>query len=150
MVIEWFSRPQRLRRLAGRMLLVWVFVLTTTVANACVPGHGRHDTMLAATDHQQADPPTLRHEHAGTAVGHGHQFPPAADTPCAKFCADVSAGTPPVAQQIHHLSAVWWAPPPMALVAFDAMLEPVGAFDTEHGQLYERVPISLVFMRLTL
>jgi hypothetical protein len=134
------------------MLLVWLFALTSGIVNACLIEPAAHQAAHAAGPAADAQTQAAASEHAAAMAGHQHhQPPPASDkAPCAKFCADGSTSTPVGKPQIDPLGGAWLAPLPTRSLAVQAALAPADAFDTVVPVSILRVPIPIVFLRLTL
>jgi hypothetical protein len=136
-----FGSRQRLRTIAGHMLLVWVLALLSTVVNACVvlpPGQAVSDAAGAVAHHchEAAAPDT--------------NLPPAAKSACAKFC-DEDASSAPSSQRLASdagsLGLALW---PTLALAVQAALEPLRVTGTGPGGLPPAVPVTIAFLRLTL
>jgi len=145
-----FGQQARLRRTATRVLLVWLFALTSSVANACVMEPGLRHAPLATTDSHHPAPPTHPHEHCARAPGHDHPQTPSGKAPCAKCCDEESARRTDRQEADRLLSAVWLAPPPYVSGPVQTLRGPVRAFNAEHWHVHARVPIPIAFLRLTL
>lgn len=145
-----FGQQVRLRRLAAHVLFVWLFALTSSIANACVMEPGLRHAPLATTDRHDAEARIHRHEHDVRALGHEHPEPPDDKAPCAKFCDEQSASAPTVKRQMDLLSVAWPAPPPYVSGPLRALRGSDRAFDAEHGTVHARIPIPIAFLRLTL
>lgn len=85
------THAQRVRRLAAKVLLAWLFALATGLVNACVitpasmSGRGDLPAALqaASVDHHSGCPECPDEDSPGLLQG-----------PCAKFCADESTSVP--------------------------------------------------------
>jgi hypothetical protein len=145
-----FAQRNLIRRLAARVLLVWLFALATGVVNACSVTHGPYPASMpaggvaaAAGDKAGAHAPGCpgcEDEEAGD----GH--PPG----CAKFCAEEASSVPSAkhafdAQPVLGIALV----PTMAL----AVAVPVRGL-AAHGDgvplSLPRVPARVAYLRLTL
>ena len=135
-------QTQSLRRLAVRVLLLWLFAFGTGIVNACVVqmhfGQPEHAMLHAGQgmDHHAQAP--------GEPTGHGN-------LPCERFCDEASAVAQPVKQQSDSASYSWPAAAPAPSFEFQALS---GA---GHGTLASiplrwaaTVPIPIAFLRLTL
>lgn len=125
-----FGQRTLLRRLAARMLLMWLLALTTGLVNACVIEPEQHHAALSTS-----------YQHPSTHADH---------PVCAKFCADGSVSARVLKQQSDKQTPVWLAPPQTVHLAVRAALEPVRAQNAERAPEPARVPISIAFLRLTL
>lgn len=149
-LVQMFGQRKRLRRLAAHMLLVWLFALASGIVNACVvEPELRHAALAAAQDHHAAAQAN-QHDPAMAAAAHEHQAPHAAKYPCAKLCDVESVSAPTVKPQADPLNAAWLAPLLVRSLVVHTALVPAGVFDSRHGQLPARIPISIAFLRLTL
>jgi hypothetical protein len=136
-----FGQRKRLRRLAGQMLLVWLFALGAGIVNACVLEPEPHDHVVRA-----ASP----HDQGHGAHGHRHPASSAAVPACVKFCTDGSTG-PAVVKLPVKLPNVTALAPPLALApAVQAALGPAGIVHAGYAQLPARIPISIAYLRLAL
>lgn len=134
-----FGRRSTLRRLAAQMLLVWLFALASTMANACM-----------------AVPPALKW--AGTTAQHlpchGDADEVTASTlpatgACTKFCIDKSGSAPVNEQALDLQVTLWLALPPAGLPDLHSALERNTRADAQRPPPGARVPISIAFLRLT-
>ena len=141
-------RPQRLRRLASHLLLVWLFALGTGVANACVYGydfghelaarHGQRDgAMVHQTDLQDAN----CHEDPAGQLPNG---------PCAKFCDELSLIRQSAKPLSDPLGVVCPALLPTPSATLQTAAAPLVTVMDEPGLHRAAIPIAIAFLRLTL
>lgn len=153
-----FTHPQRLRRFAAHVLLVWLFALGTGIVNACVvqlhilqPAQAAADVamhdqgqMAAAIDDEEAD--------CATAYG----LPPTGDQadrthpPCERLCDAPSVAPQPEKQQSNLLSGFWLAPAPAPSFDFKSSIEAVRIAPSDDARWRRAIPISIAFLRLAL
>lgn len=141
--------PFRLHRRALRhtvrwTLLVWLFALGASVANACLFTPGGSGGLPAALVSQPA------------AHGHGEDAPPAHHAPgddgllgCLKFCdggASLLVQTGPQAPDLDHPLVTALAPPGGSLAAPGA---PPGLWRSTHRPAPTGPPIAIRLLRLT-
>jgi hypothetical protein len=148
------AQPQRLRRLAVHVLLVWLFALGTGIVNACVVqvqlhqaahsvAHG-HADMEAAPD-EGAVPAATEHQH--------HQHEHQADRshpPCERLCDAPSVAPQPEKQLSNLLSGFWLAPAPIPSFNFQSSIEPDRIVPSTHVRWRKSIPIPIAFLRLAL
>ena len=143
-----FGQRQRLRRIAAQVLLVWSFMLTAGIVNACVlasePGHGiataAHDGHTAAATHD-----------AHAAGGHDHpSSPQGGKTACAKACNEASTGAQTLKQKIDPFTVIWLAPAPADSLFIVATASAVGTSVAGRDPGPPAIPIRIAFLRLTL
>ena len=139
----------RIRRLAAKVLLVWLFALATGIVNACViaPQTMAGKSAMAGAvamqsvpaDHRGGCPDCPDEDTAGAPGG-----------PCAKFCVDGSSSVPSAQHAFDPWPALGIAlVPTMAL----SVAEPAPrATDRPDGAppVRARIPIPISFLRLTL
>jgi hypothetical protein len=148
-----FSQPQRLRRFAVHVLLVWLFALGTAIANACtvqlhlqLPAQAvlqDHQHEAVADENQASDTSSPQHQPCHDTAGHA---PP----PCERLC-DGPSVVPQAERHAVDLPSGFWlasAPPPLSFEfqSFDA--EPTVPSDSVRWR--EPVPIAIAFLRLAL
>lgn len=149
-----FTQPQRLRRFAVHVLLVWLFALGTGIVNACVvqlhmqqPTHAAaHDAqaMIAGAVDEEADCASLHgHQQAGDQADHGR---PA----CERLCDAPSVAPQPEKQQSNLLSGFWLAPAPVPSFDFQSSVEPLRNAPRDDARWRKSIPISIAFLRLAL
>lgn len=146
---EMFAPHARTRRLAAKVLLVWLFALASGIVNACViapqamPAKAAMAGVVpmqpAAADHRGGCPDCPDEDTAGVPTG-----------PCAKFCVDESSSVPSAQHAFDPWPALGIAlVPTMALT----VAEPAPrATDRPDGAppVRARIPIPISFLRLTL
>lgn len=134
-----FGHSSTLRRLAAQMLLVWLFALVSTMANACM-----------------AVPPALKW--AGNTAqhlpchgeAHESQAPSSPSSgACTKFCIDKSGSAPVNEQGLDLQDTQWLALPPAAVPDLHAAPERSTHVDAQRPPPGARVPIPIAFLRLT-
>lgn len=148
-----FAQPQRLRRLAVHVLLVWLFALGTGVVNACVVQVQLHQAAhVVAHGHQDMEA-ALDEGAVPHATVHQHQSEHQADRshpPCERLCDAPSVAPQPEKQQSNLLSGFWLAPAPIASFNFQSSIEPDRIAPSTHVRWRKSIPISIAFLRLAL
>ena len=144
-----FGQRRRLRHVAAQVLLMWLFALGASIANACaLEPELRHAATAASHDQHHAGPGSHHHDsHAG---GHDHPSPHADKAPCAKFCDEPSAGAQTLKQQVDPSHEVWLACPPVNSLILDATPTLASSIAAHHELWRPAVPIPIAFLRLTL
>jgi hypothetical protein len=153
-----FTQPQRLRRFAVHVLLVWLFALGTSIANACVVQlHMQQPAQVAAQPALQGHPQMAAvpaDEAVDCAALHGHQQTgDQADRthpPCERLCDAPSVVPQPEKQQSNLLSGFWLAPAPVPPFDFQSSIEPVRIAPSDDARWRKTIPISIAFLRLAL
>lgn len=140
-----FTQHARIRRLAARVLLVWLFALATGVVNACVVAHGLRDAP-AHEPHAAAAGSPMPHEHGCANCDDEGGTGPSA---CAKFCDNESSSVPSAQSVFNPWLGIDIAPvPTMALAAapagFGLEVRPESA-----GPPATPVPVPIAYLRLT-
>lgn len=144
-----FAQHAHIRRLAAKLLLVWLFALASGIVNACVIApHAMADKAAmagsvamqpAAADHRGGCPDCPDAETAGAPTG-----------PCAKFCVDESSTVPSAQHAFDPWPALGIALVPTMVLS---VAEPA-SHDTHRpdrvAPMPARIPIPIVFLRLTL
>jgi hypothetical protein len=140
-----FSQPQRLRRFAVYVLLVWLFGLGSAVVNACVlhPGlsHG-----IVSVAHGHDDEGHVGHaadQSTDDECDHGRP-------PCERLCDGPSVVPQAEKQQSNPLASFWLASAPIPTFNFQCSAEPGSAVSSASMRWYTAIPISIAFLRLTL
>ena len=137
-----FGQRQRLRTIAARVLLVWLFALATGFVNACLvepaqaaPDAHHHAHALAEADHAAAD---------------SHGVPDANKASCQKFCADEASSVPATKHTLDPGPA--WGPALLPALPLWAVAGDSGdAFArADTGPPPGRVPIRITLLRLAL
>lgn len=145
-----FGRRHRLRFVAAQVLLVWLFALAAGIVNACVLEPQARQGVAAAV-HDSQDALASKRSHDAHATSGYHQGSPKADkVPCAKFCADPSAGAQGVKQEIDPSGTVWLAPLPVRPLQIEATPRVAGGFAADPGLRRPAIAIAIAFLRLTL
>lgn len=132
---------RRLQRTAFAMLLVWLFALASTVAQACVT------PMPAVASH--GDHCALKAGHgAGTAGGQA-----AAKAACAKFCSDTTLPSAKASTVLDGPTGPQWLGAPPTVIQFALRPEPVA--QRPQGPpgdrpLPAKASIPIAFLRLAL
>ena len=147
------TQPQRLRRFALHVLLLWLFALGSGIANACVvQPHMASPAQAAAADHQQTA--GVADEDADCAGLHGHQQSgdraDRSQPPCQRLCDAPSVAPQPEKQQSNLLSGFWLAPAPVPAFAFQASVEPDRIVPHDDSRWRPSIPIAIAFLRLAL
>jgi len=140
------SQPQRLRRFAVYVLLVWLFGLASGIVNACVLHPGlSHETVSVAHEHDgqghvddAADQASDDHE-----CDHGRP-------PCERLCDAPSVVPQAEKQQSNPLSGFWLAAAPIPAFNFQCSAEPRRTVSSASLRWYTTIPIPIAFVRLTL
>lgn len=146
-----FGSPKRLRRIALRVLAMWLLALATSVVHACIVApEVRLAASGAGSGSHQAAAGTASHQHGQTASEHRHDTPKTDNAACMKFCSDESATAPAAKQKFDPAPSAALAPP---LGYVPPTIAPAGrALDA--GAFLEStrppVPIAIAFLRLTL
>jgi hypothetical protein len=143
------SQPQRLRRFAVYVLLVWLFGLGSGIVNACVVQLGFHNPAHAAAhggDHRAA---VLQAAQASQATGDeqdcDHTHPP-----CERLCDAPSVVPQAEKQQSNPLTGFLLAPAPIPSFNFQPRAEAGETIASAHWRWRKSIPISIAFLRLTL
>lgn len=145
-----FSNRRAVRRTTWSVLLVWLFVLVSGVANACLlEGRSVHGDHGASPDAASRAHPRNDVEAARSHV-HDSGDRQSSKTSCAKVCDDGSSS--PIKQERRQDPA---DPPQLALSAPDIReqtAEPVAFRRLEYAPYAAPagVPVSILFSRLTL
>lgn len=137
-----FGQRQRLRTIAARVLLVWLFALATGFVNACLvepvqaaPDAHHHAHAVPAPDHDAADP------HAASAANKAS---------CLKFCADEASSVPATKHALDPGPA-WGLALLPALPLWVGVDDAGAAFArADAGPPPWRVPIRIALLRLAL
>ena len=142
-----FTQPQRLRRLAVYVLLVWLFGLGSGIVNACVVQMQLDDsaTLLAQHEHEEATVDAL-HCHDGDAQHESDANHPA----CERLCDSPSAVPQTEKLQSNPLSGFLMAAAPLPSFTFQIHSDPGAILPGEHLRWRTDVPISIAFLRLSL
>lgn len=138
-----FGQRSTLRRLAAQVLLVWLFALASTMANACmaVP------PALKWAGHAAQHLPCHGDVHDDV---HGAQASTSASSgACIKFCIDKSGSAPLNEQGLDLQGTQWLALPPAAVPDLHAAPERSTHADAQRPPPGARVPIPIAFLRLT-
>ncbi|HMA08936.1 MAG TPA: hypothetical protein VKP68_13775 [Ramlibacter sp.] len=153
-----FAQPQRLRRFAAHVLLVWLFALGTSIANACVvqlhmqqpaqaaaqPALHGHLQLGAAPADEGADCAALHgHHQSGGQADRTHP-------PCERLCDAPSVAPQAEKQQSNLLSGFWLAPAPVPPFDFQSAIEPVRIALSDDARWRRAIPVSIAFLRLAL
>ena len=146
-----FAQTARARRLAARVLLVWLFALATGIVNACVIAPGMHSmkgerpaAMLTAAQQDQAD-------HAGGCP----DCPDEATTaqplgPCGKFCIDESSSAPTAKLAFDASSALGIALVPTMGLSVAEPRHLSGVRPDSTPARTADIPVPIAYLRLTL
>ena len=152
-----FTQPQRLRRFAVQVLLVWLFALGTGIVNACVvqlhmlppapiaaQSVWGDNQQMASLDDEAADCATVHENHQpGDQTARPH-------LPCERLCDGPSIAPQPEKQQSNLLSGFWLAPAPVPSFDFQSSVDPVRIAPSEDARWRRTIPISIAFLRLAL
>lgn len=151
-----FTQPQRLRRFAVHVLLVWLFALGSGIVNACVvqlhipqpaqvtaqSATHEHPQMAAALDDEDAAKVHEHHQH-GDQADRTHP-------PCERFCDAPSVAPQPEKQQSNLLSGFWLAPAPVPPFDFQTSFAPIRITPSDDARWRKTIPISIAYLRLAL
>lgn len=156
-----FTQPQRLRRYAVHVLLVWLFALGAGIANACVvqaqlqpastsaalPAAHDHHSMMVSLDQGDLSHATVhpQHQHHQQADGAARTNPA-----CERLCNSPSVAPQPEKQQSNLLSGFWLAPTPVPSFHFESSLDAGRVVPSEPVRWRKEIPVSIAFLRLAL
>lgn len=144
-----FSNTRALRNTAFMVLLVWLFALTSGVANACLlEARETHVHVGTAGASESAYAPTIVPGHAG-AVADGADDSSHFKAPCLKVCDDGSRSFPKQESTVGQFDP---GPAPVVLVLWSAVAPVVpmlGQIDDVHPAM-PGLPIRVRFSRLAL
>jgi hypothetical protein len=140
------SQPQRLRRFAVYVLLVWLFGLGSGIVNACVVRSELNHGILSVS-HEHAGKGHLAHAAGQSTDDHecDHTRPP-----CERLCDGPSVVPQAEKQQSNPLSGFWLAAAPIPAFNFQCSAEPGGTVSSARLRWHTTIPISIAFLRLTL
>lgn len=146
-----FSRPQRLRRLALQVLLVWLFALGAGIVNACVVQVQLRDA-AHAMPHDHQDMGAALDEGPVVAADHSsHEYQAdSSQPPCKRLCDGPSAAPQTEKQPSNPLSGFWLAPAPLPSFSFQPSIPPSRLVPSTHVRWRKAIPISIAFLRLAL
>jgi len=147
--MQLFGQRKRLRRLAGRMLLLWLFALASGLVNACVVEPGLRGVELSLAQGHDGLSAAHPHQHAIVATGHGQQTLHADKVACMKHCDDKPASGPTV-KHAADPPTTWVAMLLTPSLAVESARGLVGVHGAEPGLMLARVPIAIAFLRLRL
>jgi hypothetical protein len=143
-----FAQPQRLRRLAVHVLLMWLFVLGTGVVHACVVRAAAGGAPAVAHCHEAVDAAADAADAHEAAVN--DQDPGRIHTPCERLC-DAPSVVPQAENQLSNpLSGFWLACAPLPAFAFQPGAAPDRSQPSAPDRWHKSVPVSIAFLRLTL
>jgi hypothetical protein len=149
-----FTQPQRLRRLAVHVLLVWLFAVGTGIVNACVVQVQLHPTAhSAARGHPDMGAVPDHGTVPAAAVHQHHQHEQQADRshpPCERLCAAPSVAPQPEKQPSNLLSGFWLAPAPVPSFNFQSSIEPDRIIPGTQVRWRKSISIPIAFLRLAL
>jgi hypothetical protein len=147
--MQLFGQRKRLRRLAGRTLLLWLFALTSGLVNACVVEPGLRGAELSLAQGQVDSSATHPHQYAVGATGHVQPSLHADKVACMKHCDEKPARGPTV-KQTADPPTIWIALPLSPSLTIQSARSLAGVFGAEQGPVLTRVPILIAFPRLRL
>lgn len=155
-----FRHRRQVRRWAARVLLLWLFGLGTSVANACLTT-GQTEPVAATASHLvaalEAHSDLASHDHAqaesGVLPSHGADAPAHhgsfAKTNCQDFCGKVPASIPPLKSALDDVqSNAVIAAAAVAVLPLPA-LAPVQLWLPRRDGVRD-LPIPIAFLRLAL
>jgi hypothetical protein len=142
------SQPQRLRRFAVYVLLVWLFGLGSGIVNACVV-HTElsHGSATVAPEHDGEGPVT--HPADMQQAGDDHDECDQTRPPCERLCDAPSVVPQAEKQQSNPLSGFWLVSAPIPASNFQRSAEPNRAVSST-VRWHTTIPISIAYLRLTL
>ena len=129
-----FSRPQRLRRLALQVLLVWLFALGAGIVNACVVQVQLREAAHAVrrmTTRAWEPPSTRAPVVAADPSSHEHEAD-SSQPPCKRLCDGPSAAPQTEKQPSNPLSGFWLAAAPLPSFSFQSSI-PTGPDRPQHA-----------------
>lgn len=147
-----FAPTVRVRRLAARVLLVWLFALATGIVNACVVAPGVHSMKTGRTGAMAVTSmPDLVDQHAGgcpDCPDEGTTTQPLG--PCGKFCADEASGAPTAKLAFDPWPALGIAMvPTMGLSVAEPGHRPADRAEGPPARAAD-LPVPIAYLRLTL
>lgn len=145
-----FTQRNVIRRLAAKVLLVWLFALATGLVNACVIAPGTHASVslgasaASGDEHDQAvhQPGCPNCDEDGSPVDH----PPG----CAKFCADESSSVPAAKVVFDAQSSLAIALVPTMALSIATPVRCEAASGSDVPLPPPRASVSIAYLRLTL
>lgn len=137
-----FSHRRRLRRWAAQVLLVWLFGLAMSVANACALGEQAHHRSAAAT--VAATDVAQKHQHGG------EQGEPS-KVNCLDFCERSSIAAPQVKLVGDGMAALGFALPVSRSLSVSGLAQPIVVrLAVDSPNLRGGPPPRIAFQRLAL
>jgi len=138
-----FNNRRRLRRWTAQVLIVWLFGLAMSVANACALGesvHHRSDAAMTAASH---DSDSQKHHH-------DDEQGDTAKVDCLNFCEKSSIGAPQL-KVVDDLSTLGFALLASNTLSVSGLAEPTaGQLVVDSPHLGGGPPPRIAFQRLTL
>lgn len=146
-----FTQTARVRRLAARVLLVWLFALATGIVNACVIAPGMHTMKGERSAAMSMAAPQAQAEHAGGCPDCPDEATAAQPLgPCGKFCIDESSSAPTAKLAYDASSALGIAlVPTMGLSVAEPRHVPAARPDSAPARQAD-IPVPIAYLRLTL
>lgn len=145
-----FAHPQRVRRLAAKVLLVWLFALATGLVNACVIAPASMSGVAGMGDlHAASQPASMDHtagcpdcpDEVSSGIWRG---------PCAKFCVDESTGVPAAKSAFDPWLGLDVAVVPTMALSVVAAAPLPAQRDLDAPSRPARASVPIAFLRLTL
>lgn len=147
------SQTARVRRLAARVLLVWLFALASGLVNACVIAPQLYSFKSEQRQAPKSDAvsgATTQVEHAGCPDCPDEGTTSVSPGPCGKFCLDEASSVPTAKLALDPGPALGIAlVPTMALSVAEAGPRLVPRLDASPPPK-ARVPVPIAFLRLAL
>jgi hypothetical protein len=145
-----FHRRQDIRRVAARVLLVWLFALGVGIVNACALEPGvAYGTSTATHDGPEHGTATgSHHDHAPGA--HDHAPPHGSKAPCVKFCDEPTTTSQTTKQQVDPFDTIFLAPLPSIGVALKPATQLAQLPAVEPDRWRPGIPILIAYLRLAL
>ena len=145
-----FSRPQRLRRLALQVLLVWLFALGAGIVNACVVQVQVREAAHAVPHDHQGMGAALDEGPVVAADHFSHEQADSSQPPCKRLCDGPSAAPQTEKQPSNPLSGFWLAAAPLPSFSFQSSIPTDRIVPSMHVRWRKAIPISIAFLRLAL
>jgi hypothetical protein len=149
-----FAHPLRIRRLAAKVLLVWLFALATGVVNACLIAPTAHATgmsdMLSMGGQQAGSQPDSVEHQPGCSNCPDEDSAGISKVSCAKFCVDESTSVPAAKLAFDPWLGLGVAVVPTMALAVVAPASMAAQRPHDAPPPPARTPVPIAFLRLTL
>ena len=145
-----FTQHARIRRLAARVLLVWLFALATGLVNACVIAPASMSGMASMGDLRAASQPASMDHKAGCPDCPDENSSSVSQGPCAKFCVDESTSVPAAKLAFDPWLGLGVAVVPTMALAVVAPASMAAQRPHDAPPPPARTPVPIAFLRLTL